>query len=54
MNIISINDDGKMVIELTEEEKSILIGIAINTILKEQIKKWEDPNEKFKQDKKQT
>ena len=53
MKIISINDDGKMIIELTEEEKSILIGLAINTILKEQIEKWKDPNEQFKQDKKQ-
>lgn len=43
MKIINITDDGQLTIELTEEEKRLLIQKAITDILREEIKKHEQP-----------
>lgn len=41
MEILSVTDDGKLVVKLTEEEQRLLIQKAINDILREEIKKHE-------------
>ena len=53
MEVISIEEqeDGSALVTLnmTEEENNMLVGFAVNTILKEQIKKMEKENKKMRE-----
>lgn len=50
MEVISIEEqeDGSAIVNLnmTEEENNMLVGFAVNTILKDQIEKMEKENKK--------